>query len=211
MVTALASSWGLPVGKPIDVTFDASHDLLKSANRTMAQNYIEEMDPFVLVAGPKCGPWSAWQPLNASKGPEYEAHIMDERIAWYPVFRWLIDVFKARLRKGRHILMEHPWTSAIWEIKCLNDFLNSHFFHEPSSEPVEVVKIDQCQYGLKDPVNGLPHRKSTGLTLSSHYMKRRLNRLCDHSHEHQPLEGNQRTHFAQQWPYELCYAVVVGA
>ena len=86
MVTALASSWGLPVGKPIDVTFDASHDLLKSANRTAAQAYIEEMDPFVVVAGPKCGPWSAWQSLNASKGPEYEAHIMDERIAWYPVF-----------------------------------------------------------------------------------------------------------------------------
>eukprot|EP00913_Durusdinium_trenchii_P018068 g16978.t1 len=61
MVTALASSWGLPVGKPIDVTFDASHDLLKSANRTAAQAYIEEMDPFVVVAGPKCGPWPAHQ------------------------------------------------------------------------------------------------------------------------------------------------------
>ena len=122
-----------------------------------------------------------------------------------------VDVFKARLRKGRHIMMEHPWASAIRNIKCLDDFLNSHFFHEQSNEPVEVVKIDQCQYGLRDPVNGLPHRKSTGLLLSSHYMKRRLNRLCDHSHDHQPLEGNQRTHFAQQWPYELCYAIVAGA
>ena len=108
-------------------------------------------------------------------------------------------------------MMEHPWTSAAWGIKCLEDFLASNPFHEETNEPVEVVKIDQCQYGLRDVQNGLPHKKSTGLMLSSHFMKKRLNKQCDGSHEHQQLEGSNRTRLAQQWPEELCHAILSGA
>ena len=211
MVTALAASWGLPVGKPIDVNLDPLHDLLKPANREMIGKYIDDMDPFVLIAGPKCGPWSAWQHINASRSFEMEERIYGERRRWYPVFKWLIDVFKSRLRKGRHIMMEHPWTSAAWTIKCVEDFLHARPYHEETNEPVEVMKIDQCQYGLKDPQNGLPHQKSTGLLLSSHYMKQHLCRRCDHSHDHQQLEGRSRTRVAEQWPQELCHAIVLGA
>ena len=211
MVTALAASWGLPVGKPIDVNLDPLHDLLKPANREMIGKYIDDMDPFVLIAGPKCGPWSAWQHINASRSFEMEERIYGERRRWYPVFKWLIDVFKSRLRKGRHIMMEHPWTSAAWTIKCMEDFLHARPYHEETNEPVEVMKIDQCQYGLKDPQNGLLHQKSTGLLLSSHYMKQHLCRRCDHSHDHQQLEGRSRTRVAEQWPQELCHAIVLGA
>ena len=108
-------------------------------------------------------------------------------------------------------MMEHPWTSAAWGIKCLEDFLASNPFHEETNEPVEVVKIDQCQYGLRDVQNGLPHKKSTGLMLSSHFMKKRLNKQCDGSHEHQQLEGSNRTRLAQQLPEELCHAILSGA
>ena len=123
ILTTMAAAWGLPVGRPIDVCYDPGHDLLKSSNRQVIGDYIDYMDPFILVAGPKCGLWSLWQNINASKSQELENYVMEERQRWYPVFRWLIDVFKSRLRKGRRIMMEHPWTSAAWSIKCLEDFL----------------------------------------------------------------------------------------
>ena len=42
-------------------------------------------------------------------------------------------------------------------------------------------------------------------------MKKRLNKQCDGSHEHQQLEGSNRTRLAQQWPEELCHAILSGA
>lgn len=48
------------------------------------------------------------------------------------------------------------------------------------------------------------------MLLSSAKMKDKLRKLCDGQHEHEVLEGN-RTKKAQQWPKELCQAILEGA
>ena len=49
------------------------------------------------------------------------------------------------------------------------------------------------------------------MLLSSGEMKKYLTTRCDKSHEHEPLEGGQRTKRAQQWPEDLCFAIMYGA
>ena len=66
-------------------------------------------------------------------------------------------------------------------------------------------------YGLVDKANGLPHHKPTGLMLSSRKMKDLLQLRCDGQHWHQQLEGGTRTRQAQEWPEDLCFAILWGA
>ena len=78
-----------------------------------------------------------------------------------------------------------------------------------TGEPLELVKLDQCMYGLANQ-EGVPHQKSTVMLLSSSKMKSRLQQLCGGSHHHDPLEGN-KTKKAQQWPEKLCREIIAGA
>ena len=211
LVTAIAFAMGFPVGNPIDINIGGDrHDLLDPKVRQQIGEYIDDMDPFLLLAGPVCGPWSPWQQLNMSRSEDTANMIRHKRKIWYPVIKWVFEIFESRIKRGRHILCENPWPSLLWGLKCVDDFMSTRPYHADTDEPVELVKIDQCMYGLCDQDNGLPHRKSTGLLLSSKWMKKRLNRLCDQGHQHQPLEGGQRTQMAEHWPKDLCRQMVEG-
>ena len=49
------------------------------------------------------------------------------------------------------------------------------------------------------------------MLLSCKEMKRFLQLRCDGSHDHEPLEGGQRTKRAQQWPEDMCKGLVHDA
>ena len=79
-----------------------------------------------------------------------------------------------------------------------------------SREPLELVRGDQCEFGLKDLQNGLPHFKPTGYMTASKGVKDQVQRRCSGNHIHQPLEGGRRTKLAQHWPAALCKAIING-
>ena len=209
-LSLMAVSLGLTVSSPIDVIYDPRYDLTIKANRDAIDVMIQEDDPFLLAMAPVCGPWSPWQNVNMSKSEELFEKIMEDRKRWYPVLKWLAEKVKDRVRKGREVLLENPWPSLLWKLKFFEDLYDNTYYHPVTNEPLELVRLDQCMYGLRGE-SGVAHRKATGMLLSSKEMKRHLQKQCDGSHEHEPLEGGQRTKRAQQWPEELCRAIVHGA
>ena len=210
-LSVILASWGLQVAEPIDYLYNKDYDLLKPSVRKEISKRIEDEDPFLLSISPVCGPWSSFQNINLAKGGETEQKILDDRRKWYPVLSWVADEIRKRLAKGREVQLEHPWGSLLWQLNCMEKLMNEQPFNVFTGEFLELIKLDQCQYGLVDKDTGLPHRKSTGLLCSSSWMKQRLQKLCDGQHAHVHIEGGNKSKSAEQWPYELCYAMACGA
>ena len=94
----------------------------------------------------------------------------------------------------------------LWELRCVEDL---HEVNALTGEPLELVRLDQCAYGLQDKW-GYPHFKPTGMLLSSACMKSLLQQRCPGDHEHSLVQGSA-TKKAQQWPESLCKAILRGA
>lgn len=209
-LSCLVAQAGLPISQPIDVLFDSRFDLLKKENRDRMEKVIQEDDPYLLTLAPVCGPWSSWQFVNMAKDEATREKIELLRKQWYPVLKWLRKVIKDRLRKGREILLENPWPSMLWKLPFMEDLYTGDYVTALTEEKVERLRLDQCMYGLTDDY-GQPHRKATGMLLSSRSMKMRLHGLCDGQHDHVPLEGGSLTKKAQEWPLPLRQAIMEGA
>ena len=208
-LSLLAVTMGLSISAPVDVEIDSRYDLLKRCNRDRLWQEIEDEDPYLLTLSPLCAPWSPWQRLNASKSDELYEKIMSNRNEWYPVVSWLAKVVERRLELGREVLMENPWPSLIWELKCFSDMMDKQLRNQVTGEPLELLRLDQCMYGLVGE-SGIPQQKATGMLMSSAKMKQKLSTLCDGSHWHEHLEGN-KTKKAEQWPKPLRQAIIQGA
>ena len=63
---------------------------------------------------------------------------------------------KRQLRFGGRVLFEHPWSSGLWTHPPMAKLLKS----------MHLCKASMCAYGLKNPDNGLPILKPTGLAVS---------------------------------------------
>ena len=203
----MAIHMGYNISAPIDVIYDSRYDLLQKTNRDKIDKLIEEDDPFLLSMSPVCGPWSSWQAVNMSKSEELYQKVMADRQRWYPVLKWLAGVVRKRVEKGREIILENPWPSLLWKLRFMEDLYTEPVMHPITGEPVELCRLDQCMYGLEGD-SGLPHQKATGMLLSSGEMKKYLTTRCDKNHDHEQLEGGQRTKKAQQWPEDLCFAIL---
>ena len=101
--------------------------------------------------------------------------------------------------------IENPLTSLIW--RC--------FLSEAPLPPHCRVRIDQCQYGLQIPCEGLA-RKAT-ILVTNYRPLERLGARCRGGHVQVPLEGSffdfevkqrwrSRTEFAGAYPLALCKA-----
>ena len=212
-LSCLAVSMGLRISPPIDVIYDDRYDLLKKSNRDHLEKLIEEDDPFLLTLAPLCGPWSSWQHLNMSKDEATREKILQQRKDWYPVMQWMAKIIRSRLAKGHEVLAEIPWAaSLLWRLRCLEDLVTEPVYNAITDEPLELVRVDQCMFGLMDEQSGLSNQKAAGLLLPSKKMKDLLQARCDgHQHWHQPLEGGSRTKKAQQWGETLCFSIIMGA
>ena len=209
VLTSLAASLSLPVSARIDIKLDGS-DLLKQSVRASIEKEIELTDPYIITFSPKCAPWGPWANLNMSKSYETQEKNLHEREDWYPFFQWMRKIVKQRLKRGRKVLIENPWTSAIWDTYSMRRLLSEDLYDSETNGYLELVRGDQCHFGLVDHGNGLPHKKPTGFMTASAEVKQRLNVLCDGQHFHQQLEGGSRTRRAEHWPEPLCKAILEG-
>eukprot|EP00972_Heterocapsa_arctica_P061260 9032824-Heterocapsa_arctica.AAC.1 len=69
-----------------------------------------------------------------------------------------------------------------------------------------------CAYGLKDPVTGLPHKKTTKLASNNAAVIEHLCGRCERTQPHQRLEGStkagRRTSLAGRYTEKFCQAIV---
>lgn len=83
---------------------------------------------------------------------------------------------------------------------------------------VQVIKMDQCMFGLRDPVSKKRYKKSTGIMTDCREIAERLSKLCDRNHEHEPILGNvktlcgwkRRSEVAQRYPKAMVNAILAG-
>ena len=209
VLTSLALSMQLPVAAPVDIKIDGT-DLLNPKVRARIEEDIERLDPFCLTFAPECAPWGSWSRLNMTRSPETHDYIQGQRDAWYPCLQWVKKIIKQRLARGRKVLLENPWGSELWSTLCISKLITEGPIDSETLEPLELVRGDQCSFGLRDHQTGDLHYKPTGFLTASKPVKLRLQQRCDGLHTHQPLEGGSRTKKAQQWPVLLCKAMLHG-
>ena len=200
---------GYPIATPVDILSDGSN-LLDPKFRQSLEREIDEKDPYLVTFAPVCGPWSAWSKINCSKSEATAKMIYEQRDAWHPTLKWITSMIQKRLSKGRKVLTENPWTSELWSTLCFDKLIQRSPTDAEPLEPLELVRADLCEFGLRDEQTGLPHYKPTGFLTASKTVKERLNRRCSGLHTHQQLEGGQRTKKAQQWSKQLCEEIFRG-
>ncbi len=200
---------GYQIATPVDLALDGAN-LLDPNFRKKLDFEIEAKDPYVITFAPVCGPWGPWSRLNMSKSEKTAQLILDQRDKWYPTLKWMTQLIKKRLQRGRKVLVENPWSSELWSVLCFDKLIQESPQDAETLEFLELVRADLCEYGLQDQQSGLPHYKPTGFLTASATVKERLSRRCQGNHWHQPLEGGQRTRQAQQWSQELCEQIFLG-
>ena len=62
-----------------------------------------------------------------SKSEVTKDKILSEREAWYPMLKWMSNIIKERIRRGRKVLVENPWTSELWDSLCMRRLIDGNF------------------------------------------------------------------------------------
>ena len=130
------------------------YNLLDRRTQREVEAQLDEVRPELLVLCPECKHWGGWYRLNEHKLPNWK-RVWNRNVAERQV-EFCIAQAKRQLRRGGRVLFEHPWSSGVWN-------------HPPMAKlhkSMHLCKASMCAYGLKNPDNGLPILKPTGLAVS---------------------------------------------
>ena len=101
-------------------------------------------------------------PQHAAQGKHRDA-ILAQRDAWYPCLKWIEKMVRKWMARGRKFVVENPWPSELWSTLCMDKLICEAPHDAESLGPLELVRGDQCEFGLCDAVNGLPHYTTSRL------------------------------------------------
>ena len=158
LLTLMASLAGYAVSEPCDIQLDGSILL----NPKMRRNIDEQIawdDPFAVIIPFPCGPWNSWTVVNASKSNEAAESVDAARAEHSPMLKWMVNLAKGRIGKGRIVLLDNGWTSEalnLPEIRSLEECTDGL-----TGEPFEIVRGDQCMLGQHDWESKMPVRART--------------------------------------------------
>ena len=124
-------------------------------HRKYVESVVDKEQPYLLAIGFPCGPWSPWQRMNQDK-----EHLNWQRQRWMPILKWLQQLVRRHRQRGGKTLLENPWMSEAWNTKELRRINSENIGDE---DDYEVLRVDLCQFGLKDKENGMPHLKPTAV------------------------------------------------
>lgn len=167
--------------EPVDILY--GYDLTKLEDRKRVWKVIEEVEPDLITLAMPCGPWCQW--MNLCDPDLVEA----KRTESMPLWRFARQVWDHQLRRHRLALTENPLGS---EGLKLNFMVERRSLHR--------AKVAQCCFGLKDVVNGKPHRKLTAFDVTCPVMAAAVEEgaVCMHRpEEHQVLEG--KVYYKGEW------------
>ena len=128
----------------------------------------------------RCTLWSPMQNINIKD--EHGAQLLqsERELDQDTHLMMCRRLYLGQVRRGNHARIEHPERCKAWSTSASKTLPGYH------------ALFNQCAYGAttKDD-NGFDAfiRKSTALHTTKRAMAMRMSRRCDHTHDHQPLEG----------------------
>eukprot|EP00435_Cladocopium_sp_Y103_P028489 s298_g7.t1 len=147
VLSSMAMSMGLPIAAPVDIQLDGT-DLLDPKVRREIEAHIEDQDPYCVTFAPVCGPWGSWSKFNMARSEVTKEAILQQRDAWYPCLKWIERMVRKRMARGRKFIVENPWPSDLWNTLCMDKLVMEGPCDAESHEPLELVRGDQCEFGL---------------------------------------------------------------
>ena len=129
-------------------------DLIDKKIQQQVSGVLEKKCPELLVLCPECKHWGGWYRLNQTKLPLWE-QIHNKRVAEKQA-QFCVDEAKRQIKRGGRVLIEHPWSSGLWEFPPMKKLLKQ----------MHLCKGSMCAYGLKCPDTGIPVLKPAGLAVS---------------------------------------------
>ena len=150
-------------------------DFLKSEHRRQCLAEIRECKPRFVMVCPPCGPFSTWQRINRRHGRPTERELTEARV----LLQFAVQVCETQIELGNKFGFEHPTEAESWKEQCMQRL---------SEYPeVQDVVLDQCMFGLQDPVSRKRYRKTTRLRTNCRHVVEHMACRCDGNHEHQTL------------------------
>ena len=123
------------------------------------------------------------------------------------LLRHSLMIVESCILSNTFVTLENPKSSLLWLMPGIKRVLRRR--------SVNLVTLDQCEFGLRDPISSLPYRKGTNI-LSNMPLLSNMCRKCSGSHVHQEVLGNvcvdgkwaSRASHAGVYPSDLCDEIV---
>ena len=203
-ITAAAQKMSLRADHAFDIKVGC--DLQRPEHRKQVLELVKRKRLKLLVVCPPCGPFSTLQRLTVLRGERYYDNLRKGR----ELLEFAMELCAHQHTQGLKFVFEHPWLADSWNEACVKKV--------SGMRGVQVIKMDQCMFGLRDPVSKKRYKKSTGIMTDCREIAERLSRLCDKTHEHEPILGNVKTPFgwkkrsevAQRYPKAMVNAILAG-
>lgn len=203
-ITATAQKLSLRAEHAYDIKMGC--DLRSPAARARVMETIKKKKPRMVVVCPPCGPFSTLQRLRKNRGEVYQ-QAKREAIE---LLEFAMDICAHQHAHGHKFVFEHPWLAEPWQQPAVQRVLQL--------SGVTKVQLHQCMFGLKDVSSRIPHKKPTGIITNCEEVAKRVQRLCDGSHDHEPIFGTvytadgwkKRSELAQRYPKGLVNAIIAG-
>ena len=180
MLTQVAEElpgWG--AYQPVDIILGEENDMGQRTNRERVKNMVRTLKPDLVVITPPCGPWCAWQRIRQDWGTLGEI-----RRKQLPFWKLAREVWDIQDEEDRLCLTEQPDGSEALETKYMIE-----------RRMIYRIVVDQCKFGLKDPISEKLYRKTTDLDVNKQSFAVALAGVprCDHMpHEHEQIRGTIR-------------------
>ena len=168
---------GWSVDKEVTDEEGRSWDLNVPFNRLRLARHVRDQKPKFLIGSPACKPFS-----NADELEEGIDHM-----------GYACALYSKQAKSGRYFIHEQPATASSWDLPCVQ--------RVAAMKGVQVVRFDQCMFGLTTP-NGGKAKKPMRVMTNSPAVAEALSVRCDGSHEHEhSVKGLARC--AQGYPRKL--------
>ncbi|CAE7731049.1 RE2 [Symbiodinium sp. CCMP2592] len=195
---------GWRVLEPIDL--NTGWDLSVPTCRASLLKLIEDQQPDLVTMAPSSGPWSTWEALCEDADGLYE-----RRRQQLPLWKMLGDIWALQVRGRRLALVEQPAQSRAFELEWMRE-----------REDVTRAVVHLCRFGLRDPENHKPFKKTTILEVNNPIMAKDLVKgaYCQHRlQEHQSIKGEckmgeitrKRSAVAAEWTPAFCDHILDAA
>ena len=89
-------------------------DLSTKAGQSELLSWIVLYRPKHVWLSPECGPWCAWSRFNSQRSLQSFQNVQDQRKAARVHLKFCQVLAKIQISEGRHVHMENPWTSELW-------------------------------------------------------------------------------------------------
>lgn len=198
-------------GRGVRFGYRWGQDFSRAAVRAGIDGLVDRARPGTVLCAPMCGPWSSYSDLNAALHLGFAESLRLRRVRQVVILRWMCDLLLRQLLRGGDIVVEQPRSSRMWRVFCLQRLIRQARLR---GYDLAFVDLDQCAYGLADPVSSKGFKKATRLLVSS----RRFSSLgvkCRCRRAHQQLSGSTRfrgfsrrgTCLAECYPRRLAVAL----